>query len=117
MQIGKVIGTVVSTVKDKKMVGLKLLIIQKCDLEGELVGGDSPKSKNVVVAVDAVGAGTGEVILYATGSSARQTDMTDKKPADATIMAIVDSFEVEGKFTYLKKGLRVEGLEKMKTRG
>jgi microcompartment protein CcmK/EutM len=46
------------------------------------------------VAVDAVGAGAGEVVLYATGSSARQTGLTDGRPVDAVIMAIVDEYDV-----------------------
>jgi microcompartment protein CcmK/EutM len=54
-----------------------------------------------VVAVDSVGAGVGEVILYATGSSARQTAVTKDSPVDAVIMAIVDSFDIEGRSTRL----------------
>jgi microcompartment protein CcmK/EutM len=54
------------------------------------------------VAADAVGAGVGEVVLYATGSSARQTKYTDKRPCDAVIMAIVDTLEVEQDVTYDK---------------
>jgi microcompartment protein CcmK/EutM len=53
------------------------------------------------VAVDSVGAGVGEVILYATGSSARQTAVTKDRPVDAVIMAIVDSFDIEGRSTRL----------------
>ena len=55
-----------------------------------------------VVAVDAVGAGVGEVVLYATGSSARQTTVTQNRPVDATIMAIVDILEVGGDVLYRK---------------
>lgn len=109
MRIGKVIGSVVSTVKSEKMLGLKLLIVRDVDLSGEVIGEGT--SKDIVVAVDAVGAGTGEVVLYASGSSARQTKLTENKPADATIMAIVDSLEVEGEFTYLKEGLEIEELK------
>jgi microcompartment protein CcmK/EutM len=54
------------------------------------------------VAVDAVGAGVGEVVLYASGSSARQTEMTKDRPVDAVIMAIVDQVEVAGEYTYKK---------------
>ena len=54
------------------------------------------------MAVDAVGAGHGDLVLYATGSSARQTVLTDNKPADATIMAIIDSWDVEGELIYQK---------------
>jgi microcompartment protein CcmK/EutM len=54
------------------------------------------------VAADAIGAGLGEVVLYATGSAARQTKYTDRRPCDAVIMAIVDTLEVDGAVTYDK---------------
>ncbi len=54
------------------------------------------------MAADAVGAGLGEVVLYASGSSARQTRLTDKRPCDAVIMAIVDTLEVDGEVKYDK---------------
>jgi ethanolamine utilization protein EutN/carbon dioxide concentrating mechanism protein CcmL len=54
------------------------------------------------VAVDAVGAGVGEMVLFASGSSARQTASTDQKPVDAVIMAIVDSWEIGGNEKYRK---------------
>jgi len=95
MNLGKVAGTVVSTQKDDKLVGAKLLVVRQLDLEGDPTGA-------FVVAVDAVGAGPGEVVLYASGSSARQTALTKDKPADAVIMAIVDSIEVEGRILYQK---------------
>ncbi len=88
MKLGKVVGTVVSTRKDEKLEGLTLYLVQ--DLGLDLTGKDS-----FVVAIDAVGSGVGEVVLYASGSSARQTTQTDKKPCDATIMAIVDSLDTE----------------------
>ena len=95
MQMGKVVGTVVSTQKEKELEGLKFLIVKGCDFDGKPNGA-------AVVAVDAVGAGIGEVVLYASGSSARQTAVTKDRPVDATIMAIVDSVEVEGKTRYVK---------------
>ena len=95
MLLGRVIGTVVSTNKEQELSGLKLLLVRGADVEGNPVGG-------LVVAIDAVGAGLGEVVLYASGSSARQTRVTKDRPVDATIMAIVDSIEVEGRQTYLK---------------
>ena len=55
-----------------------------------------------VVAADAVGAGVGEVVLYASGSSARQTETTNNRPVDATIMAIVDAVELGGEQQYTK---------------
>lgn len=89
MRMGRVIGSVVSTRKDPKLTGLKLLIVENLTLELEPEGG-------YVVAVDAVGAGAREVVLYATGSSARQTEQTRDRPVDAVIMAILDQFDVGG---------------------
>ena len=54
------------------------------------------------MAIDAVGAGLGEVVLYASGSSARQTRVTKDRPVDATVMAIVDAIEHDGRTTYEK---------------
>lgn len=95
MNLGKVIGTVVSTRKDPKLEGLKLLLLEPTDPTGK------PKG-NCLVAVDSVGAGKGEVVLYCSGSSARQTDPTQGKPVDAVIMAIVDEVEAGGEVTYQK---------------
>ena len=95
MNIGRVAGTVVSTRKDEKLTGAKLQIVRQIDL-------DCKETGSFVVAIDAVGAGTGEVVLYASGSSARQTPVTKDRPADAVIMAIVDSIEVGGKIVFTK---------------
>ncbi len=95
MNLGKVIGTVVSTRKEQTMEGLKLLVVRYVDADGKETGGH-------VVAADAVGAGPGELVLVATGSSARQTIATDKRPCDAVVMAIVDSWDVEGDVKYRK---------------
>jgi microcompartment protein CcmK/EutM len=99
MLMGKVVGTVVSTQKDPELVGLKFLVVQGMDLHGQL-------TDSFVVAADAVGAGLGEVVLYASGSSARQTEATQNRPVDATIMAIVDLVEVGGEIRYSKEGFR-----------
>lgn len=99
MLLAKVIGTVVASAKSERTDGLKMLIIQPLDLEGQ------PKG-NYVVAFDAVGAGEGEVVLYVSGSSARQTPATDNRPADATIFAIVDTWDVAGKVRYDKSAQR-----------
>ncbi|HUF27156.1 MAG TPA: EutN/CcmL family microcompartment protein [Gemmatimonadaceae bacterium] len=90
MKLGRIVGSVVSTRKDPSLEALKLLVVENLTTELEKEGG-------YVVAVDSVGAGVGEVILYATGSSARQTRLTRDRPIDAVIMAIVDSFDVEGR--------------------
>jgi len=95
MLIGKVVGTVVATRKEEEIEGLRLLVVRGLDLEGK-------PTSTMVVAVDAVGAGVGEVVLYASGSSARQTRVTKDRPVDATIMAIVDEIEVGGALKYVK---------------
>jgi microcompartment protein CcmK/EutM len=92
MKMGRVIGAVVASRKDEKLQGLKLLVVRNLDLE-------MANEAGYVVAADAVGAGAGEVVLYATGSSARQTAITDGRPVDAVIMAIVDEYDVGGAVT------------------
>jgi ethanolamine utilization protein EutN/carbon dioxide concentrating mechanism protein CcmL len=96
MQLARVIGTLVATRKDEKMEGLKFLIVRPVTVDGQ-------DGSNALVAVDAVGAGVGEVVMIATGSSARQTVMTDRRPCDAVIMAIVDTWEVGGEVKYRKE--------------
>lgn len=95
MQLAKVLGRVVSTRKEPAIEGMKLLMLGQAGPDGELTGGS-------VVAVDAVGAGEGEFVLYASGSSARQTMLTEAKPVDAVVMAIVDSWDIEGEDRYRK---------------
>jgi len=95
MNVGKVVGSVVASRKDPKLEGLKLLMVQNTDLTGSAKG-------SMVVAVDSVGAGIGEVVLYCGGSSARQTDITSNKPVDHVIMAIVDEIEAGGETTFRK---------------
>jgi len=95
MLLAKVVGTVVATRKEYTLDGLKFLVLKQLDIEGKETG-------TYRVAADAVGAGVGEVVLYATGSSARQTKYTDKRPCDAVIMAIVDTLEVDGVVKYDK---------------
>jgi microcompartment protein CcmK/EutM len=93
--LGRVAGTLVSSRKEDTLEGLKFLVIKQLDVEDSETGG-------YVVAADAVGAGVGEVVLYATGSSARQTVMTQNRPCDAVVMAIVDTWEVGGDVKYVK---------------
>jgi len=95
MQLGKIIGTVVSSHKEKKLAGLKFHVVKFLDLELKPAGGS-------VVAVDGVGAGVGEMVLVASGSSARLTPFTEGKPVDAVIMAIVDVLEIDGQERYIK---------------
>ena len=95
MLIGKVVGSVVATRKDEKMANQKLLLVQVHDQQNKA-------KEQYVVAVDAVGAGLDEMVLYATGSSARQTTLTENKPCDAVIMAVVDSWDLGGANVYEK---------------
>jgi microcompartment protein CcmK/EutM len=95
MFLAKVVGSVVSTQKDPKLVGLKLLLVQHLNLDIE-------PTKSFVVAADSVGAGNGEVVVCATGSSARLTEETEGLPVDAVIMAIVDSMDIHGQIKYDK---------------
>jgi microcompartment protein CcmK/EutM len=95
MTLGKVVGTVVATRKEASMDGLKFMVVKALDTEGKETGGH-------VVAADAVGAGPGELVLIASGSSARQTLATQNRPCDAVIMAIVDSWEIGGVDKYKK---------------
>ena len=95
MNLAKVLGTVVSSRKEPGIEGFKLLMLGVTGPDGALTG-------TTVVAVDVVGAGEGEYVLYASGSSARQTVMTEAKPIDAVVMAIVDSWEIGGEERYKK---------------
>ena len=95
MNLGKVVGTVVSTKKESTLNGIRFLLVRLVDTEGK-------ETSAFVVAADAMGAGPGEMVLTAAGSSARQTSMTDKKPVDNVIMAIVDTWEVDGETKYTK---------------
>jgi microcompartment protein CcmK/EutM len=87
MLYGQVVGTVWATRKDPGLVGMTFLIVREHDLDG------TPQ-RNFVVAADAVGAGVGETVLVAQGSSGRQTAITQGKAVDAVIMAIVDRVDV-----------------------
>ncbi len=95
MQLAKVVGTVVSTHKETSLEGLRLMMVRPVDEDGKPTG-------QHLVAADAVGAGPEEIVLIAAGSSARQTRATDKRPVDAVIMAIVDSWTVDEVVKYKK---------------
>jgi microcompartment protein CcmK/EutM len=95
MFLGKVVGTLVATQKEASLEGLKFLVVRRLTVDNE-------EESGYVVAADAMGAGEGEVVMVATGSSARQTRLTDKRPCDAVIMAIVDTWEVGGEEKYRK---------------
>ena len=93
MLLGRVAGTLVASRKDEGLTGQKFLVVRELGVDGKETGGH-------VVAADSVGAGIGEVVLWASGSSARQTESTRDRPCDAVIMAIVDSWEVDGEEIY-----------------
>ncbi|MEA2237612.1 MAG: carbon dioxide concentrating mechanism protein CcmL [Thermoanaerobaculia bacterium] len=95
MQLARVVGSVVATRKEESLQGLRLLLVRPLDEEGR-------ESGNAIVSADAVGAGPDEIVLIAAGSSARQTLVTDKRPVDSVVMAIVDSWYV-GDATKYKK--------------
>lgn len=96
MLIARVVGSAVSTIKDAKLTGLKLLILQETNPHNELTG--SP-----FIAADTVGAGEGELVIVATGSAARQTMLTSDRAVDAAIIGVIDSLEVDGETTFMKE--------------
>ncbi len=95
MHLGRVAGTLVASRKEELLEGMKFLVVRQLGVDNEETG-------SYVVAVDAVGAGVDEVVMYASGSSARQTQLTKDKPCDAVIMAIVDTWEVDGEVKFSK---------------
>jgi len=96
MLLGKVVGTVVSTKKEPELEGLRMLLVRELDAAWQATG-------KVIVAVDAVNAGDGEIVLFAAGSSARQTLATKDRPVDHVIMAIVDTVTANGAVVYDKQ--------------
>ena len=98
MVLARVSGTVVSTHKAEDLTGLKLLMLEKVD--SRTMKGQG----TYVVALDGVGVNVDEIVFYVTGSSARYTEESKGKPTDATVVAIVDSIELEGQAVYRKSG-------------
>ncbi len=95
MILARVSGTLVATRRSDDVPAARYLLITSTDSRG--VDGGS-----TLVALDTVGAGTGEIVLVAQGSSARQTKASDKKAIDAVIIGIVDQVDQEGTVTYKK---------------
>jgi ethanolamine utilization protein EutN len=99
MFLAEVIGQVVATKKDEMMVGKKLLLLRP-----KLVDDKDPTrfkdGQNTIVAVDTVGAGEGELVMFCQGSSARAAQGLKTVPVDAAIVAIIDRVEVNGKSLY-----------------
>lgn len=99
MYLGKVIGSVVSTKKDDSMRGRKLLMVRPMLADPDNPGTFKPGS-NTIVAIDTLGAGEGELVMFAQGSSARQADGLKSVPVDAAIVGIVDTVNILGHKTY-----------------
>ncbi|WP_404459982.1 EutN/CcmL family microcompartment protein [Sutcliffiella horikoshii] len=98
MIIAKVTGSIVATTKAEKLKGKKLLIVTPLDMKSIEEDGKP------LVAIDTVGSGVGEVVLIVSGSSARQTEITNGVPVDAAIVGIVDQIELNGSLTFSKGG-------------
>jgi len=96
MQIAKVRGTVVSTHKTRSLTGIKLLLLQFIDLEGQLM-------PNYEVAADLVGAGINEWVLVSRGSAARTEQGNQERPIDALVVGIIDTVSVDNSSLYSKK--------------
>jgi ethanolamine utilization protein EutN len=102
MYLGKVIGSIVSTKKDDSMRGRKLLMVRPMLIDPENPSQFKPGG-NTIVAIDTLGAGEGELVMLAQGSSARQADGLKAMPVDAAIVGIVDTVNIQGKKTYESK--------------
>ena len=97
MQIARVVGTVVRTSKSEKLTGLKMLLVKPIDLE------TFQEKGSILVAFDAVGAGEGEVVMIVSGSSSRQTEVTENRPSDTAIIAIIDYIDLYNKRIFSKE--------------
>ena len=95
MRIAKVVGMAIATVKDRRLEGGKCLLVSAADSSGKEQG-------MPIVALDMVGAGEGELVMIAEGSSARVAAGDINRPVDAVIVAILDSLQHNGKTTYTK---------------
>jgi microcompartment protein CcmK/EutM len=96
MYIARVMGMAVSTVKDERLEGATLLLVSEANQTGEVVG-------NPYVALDRVGAGEGELVMVATGSTARVAAGNANTPVDLAVVGILDSLRHDGKLTYQKR--------------
>jgi carbon dioxide concentrating mechanism protein CcmL len=96
MQIARVFGTVTSTQKEPSLRGIKFLVLQLLDDDGEILPGYE-------VAADNVGAGIGEWVLVSHGSAARQVSGSEQRPVDAAVIAIIDTVSVETGLLYSKR--------------
>ena len=99
MFLAEVFGHVVATKKDKNLKGKKLLLLRP-KLVDEKNPGQFRNGVNTIVAVDNVGAGEGELVMFCQGSSARQAEGLKPLPVDAAVVSIVDTVNVLGKKIY-----------------
>jgi microcompartment protein CcmK/EutM len=95
MIFAQVVGTVVATRREDGIDGARYLLVEECSCRGEA-------RSRYHVALDVVGAGAGELVMIAQGSSCRQTAVSDRKPIDALICGIVDLVDEQGKIVYRK---------------
>ncbi len=86
--MGKVIGNATGTVKDPPLEGIKLLVVQPIDGAGKAIGSSE-------IVADVVGAGSGDTVLVATGSAARQPAACRGVATDATAIAIIDDIKID----------------------
>ncbi len=96
MQIARVLGTVTSTQKEPTLRGIKFLVLQFIDDDGEPLPGYE-------VAADNVGAGIDEWVLVSHGSAARQVSGSEQRPVDAAVIAIIDTVSLENRLLYSKR--------------
>lgn len=97
VDVGKVVGTVISTSKTESLKGQKLLAVQIYNMLTM-----TPTDK-CVVASDVVGAGETEYVLLVSGSSARLTEVTEKRPVDVAVIGIIDEIEIDKKSVFNKQ--------------
>jgi microcompartment protein CcmK/EutM len=97
MELGRVVGNVVSTIKAPGLNSFKLLLVSPFD-----DGREAEQSQAPFVAIDLAGAGEGEVVLVTTGSAARIAHGSEAAPTDATIVAVVDTVRLGDRTLYAK---------------
>ena len=88
MILGRVIGNVISVIKDESYVGFKLLVVQELDINGNY-------NKNFYISADLIGVGVDEIVLVTNGTSSRATSETFEKPIDSVIIAKIDKLIFE----------------------
>jgi microcompartment protein CcmK/EutM len=95
MILGKVVGTIVSSVKADGFEGMKYLLVDKTNPQGDSKG-------DFLVVLDIIGANPGELVMISESTSARETPITQNKPVDALIVGIIDVIDVNDKIVYKK---------------